>query len=52
MIMCIQKLVSISLIVLKILKATEGRNSVANLRKMTICYSNVALVNDIIFTKG
>ena len=34
------------------LMSNKGRNSVANLRKMTICYSNVALVNDIIFTKG
>ena len=45
------KMVSISLFVLKILKqlfliSIKGQYSVANLRKMTIYYPNVDLVND------
>ena len=52
MIMCIQNLVSFSSFILKILNknwiltSIKGRNSVANLRKMTICIPNVDVVND------
>ena len=45
MIMCIQKLVSISIFGLKILKKI-CRNSVSNLRKMRIFNPNVDIVND------
>ena len=57
MIMCIQNLVSIVLLVLKILsknqilKSIKGRNSVANLRKTIIYITNVDLVNDYVYTK-
>ena len=50
-------LVSICLFVLKIwsknliLTSIKGRNSVANLQKTMIYYSNVNLVNDNVFTK-
>ena len=55
--MCIQILVKFCLLVLKILSGTEiltsikGRNSVANLQKMTIYNTNVDLVNDNVYTK-
>ena len=57
MIMCIQNLVSICLIVLKILSKNQiltsikGRNSVANLRKTIIYITNIDLVNDYVLTK-
>ena len=57
MIMCIQKLVSICLFVLKILRKNQiltsikGRNSDANLRKTMIYITNVDLVNDYVYTK-
>ena len=57
MIMCIQNLVSICLFVLKILSKNQiltsinGRNAVANLRKTIIYITNVALVNDYVYTK-
>ena len=59
MIMCIQNFVSISLFVLKILKknciltSIKDRNSVANLRKMTIYNPNVRvdLVNYNVYIK-
>ena len=35
----------------KNLKSIKGRNSVANLRKTTIYYINVGLVNDDVYTK-
>ena len=53
MMMCIQNLVLFCLFVLKILsknqilKSIKGRNSLANLRKPTIYYTKVDLVNDI-----
>ena len=57
MIMCIQNLVSICLVVLKILSKNQiltsikGRYSVAHLRKTMIYITNVGLVNDYVFTK-
>ena len=53
--MCIQTLVSFCQFVLKIknqiLKSIKGRNSLANLRKTTIYYTKVDLVNDNEYTK-
>ena len=57
MIMCIHNLVKFCPLILKILNknwilaSIEGRNSVANLQKMTIYYTNVDLVNDNVYTK-
>ena len=57
MIMCIQNLVSICLFFHKILSKNQiltsfkGRNSVANLRKTMIYDTNIALVNDNVYTK-
>ena len=57
LIMCIQILVSISLFVLRILRTNwiltemRDRSSVANLRKMTICNTNIDLVNDNVLKK-
>ena len=57
MIIGIQNLVSFSQFVLKILSENQirtsikGRNSVANLRKITIYNTNVDLVNDDVYTK-
>ena len=56
MIMCIQNLVNCPFI-LKIwsknliLESIKGRNSVANLRKTTIYFTNIDLVNDDVYTK-
>ena len=55
MIMCIQNLVTFCPFILKIwsknliLESIKGRNSVANLRKTTIYFTNV--VNDDVYTK-
>ena len=55
--MCIQTLVSFCQFVLKILSKNQiltsikGRNSLANLRKTTIYYTIVDLVNDNVYTK-
>ena len=55
--MCIQTLVSFCQFVLKILSKNQiltsikGRNSLANLRKTTIYYTKVDLVNDNVYTK-
>ena len=55
--MCIQTLVSFCQFVLKILSKNQiltsikGRNSLANLRKTTINYTKVDLVNDNVYTK-
>ena len=57
MIMCIQNLVLFCHFVLKILSKNQfltsikGRNSVANLRKITIYNTNIDLVNDNAYTK-
>ena len=57
MIMCIQNLVKFSPFILKIwsknliLDSIKGRNSVANLQKITIYFTNVDLVNDDVYTK-
>ena len=56
MTMCIQILVKFCPFILKILKngiltSIKGRNSVAQLRKMTIYNPNVDLVNDNVYTK-
>ena len=57
MIMCIQNLVKFCPFILKIwsknliLESINGRNSVANLRKTTIYFTNVDLVNDDVYTK-
>ena len=57
MIMCLQNLVKFSPFILKIwsknlnLEAIKGCNSVANLRKTTIYFTNVDLVNDDVYTK-
>ena len=55
MIMCIQILVKFCPFILKsknlILESIKGRNSVANLRKTTIYFTNVDLVNDDVYTK-
>ena len=56
MIMCIQNLVKLCPFILKIwsknlfLESIKGRNSVANLRKTTIYFTNVDLVNDDVHT--
>ena len=56
MIMCIQNLVKFCPFILKIwsknliLESIKGRNSVANLRKTTIYFTNVDLVNDDVYT--
>ena len=55
--MCIQTLVSFCQFVLKILSKNQiltsikGRNSLANLRKTTINFTKVDLVNDNVYTK-
>ena len=51
--MCIQTLVSFCQFVLKILSKNQikGRNSLANLRKTTIYFTKVDLVNDNVYTK-
>ena len=57
MIMCLQSLVSFCHFVLKILSKNQiltsikGRNSVANLQKTMIYFTNVDLVNDNVYTK-
>ena len=57
MIMCLQSLVSFCQFVLKILSKNQiltsikGGNSVANLRKTMIYFTNVDLVNDNMYTK-
>ena len=57
MIMCIQNLVKFCPFILKIwsknliLESIKGRNSVANLLKTTIYFTNVDLVNDDVYTK-
>ena len=57
MIMCIQNLVKFCPFILKIwskiliLESIKGRNSVANLRKTTIYFTNADLVNDDVYTK-
>ena len=57
MIMCIQNLVKFCPFILKIwsknliLESIKGRKSVANLRKTTIYFTNVDLVNDDVYTK-
>ena len=56
MIMCIQNLVKFCPFILKIwsknliLESIKGRNSDANLRKTTIYFTNVDLVNDDVYT--
>ena len=53
MMMSIQNLVLFCQLVLKknhILTSTKGRNSVANLPKTKIYYTNVDLVNDNVYT--
>ena len=57
MMMCIQNLVLFCQFVLKILSKNQiltsikGRNSVVNLRKTKINYTNVDLVNDNVYAK-
>ena len=57
MIMCIQNLIKFCSFILKIwsknliLESIKGRNSVANLRKTRIYFTNVDLVNDDVHTK-
>ena len=57
MLMCIQNLVKFCQLVLKILSGNEfltsikGRNSVANLRKMTLYNPNLDLINGNVYTK-
>ena len=65
MIMCIQNLVKFCPFILKIRSknlilesikgcnslSIKGCNSVANLQKTTICFTNVDLVNDDVYTK-
>ena len=57
MIMCIQNLIKFCPFILKIwsknliLESSKGRNSVANLRKTTIYFTHVDLVNDDVYTK-
>ena len=57
MLMCIQNLVKFCPLVFKILSGNKiltsikGRNSVANLQKMTIYNTNVVIVNDNVHTK-
>ena len=55
--MCIQNLVKFYPFILKIwsknilFESIKGRNSVANLRKTLIYFTNVDLVNDDVYTK-
>ena len=57
MIMCIQNLVKFCAFILKIwsknliLESIKGPNSVANLRKTTIYFTDVYFVNDDVYTK-
>ena len=57
MITCIQNLVKFCPFILKIwsknliLESIKGCNSAANLRKTTIYFTNVDLVNDDVYTK-
>ena len=57
MIMCIQNLVKFCPFILKIwsknqiLESIKGRNSAANLKKKTIYYTHIDLVNDDVYTK-
>ena len=57
MIMCIQSLVKFCPFILKIwsenliFESIKGRNSFANLRKTSIYFTNVDLVNDDVNTK-
>ena len=56
MLMCIQKLVKLCLLVLKILSGNEiltsikGRNSVANLRNLTLYNPNLDIINVYMYT--
>ena len=58
MLMCIQNLVKFCPLVLKILSGNKiltsikGRNSVANLQKMTLYNPNVDLINGNVYTKS
>ena len=58
MLMCIQNLVKFCPLVLKILSGNEiltsikGRNSVANLRKMTLYNLIIDLINGNVYTKS
>ena len=58
MLMCIQNLVKFCPLVLKILSGNEiltsikGRNSVANLRKMTLYNPDINLINGNVYTKS
>ena len=57
MIMCIQNLVKFCLFILKIwsknliFESIKGLNSVANLRKISIYFTNFEFVNDDVYTK-
>ena len=57
MLMCIQNLVKFCQLVLKILSGNEiltsikGRNSVANLRKLTVYNPNLDTINVNVYTK-
>ena len=57
MLMCIQNLVKFCSLVLKILSGNEiltsikGRNSVANLRNLTLYYPNLDTINVNVYTK-
>ena len=57
MLMCIQNLVKLCQLVLKILSGNEiltsikGHNSVVNLRKMTLYNPNLDLINVNVYTK-
>ena len=57
MLMCIQILVKFCILVLKILSANEilttikGRNSVVNLRNLTLYNPNLDLINVNVYTK-
>ena len=54
MIMCIQNLVKFCPFILKIWSKNlilDSINSVANLRKTTIYFTNIDLVNDDVYTK-
>ena len=57
MLMCIQNLVKFCPLVLKILsgnkilRSIKGRNSVANLRNLTLCNPNLDIINVNVYTK-
>ena len=58
MVMIIQNLAKFCIFIIKILSKNQfltsikGHNSIANLRKMTLYFTNIDLINDNVYTKS